>query len=533
MSSSSSDIRGNNEERTIRLIKPRPKNIMRIIFSRFMFILMMILLQVFILIMLYLIFEEYVAHINVIMSIFSILMVIYLYNSGMDSTSKLTWMMLIGLFPVPGAMFLGFTRLDLGSRRLKKSLRYARDLTVDLIPQDPDVLEALGEEGDDMKCLYNFVQKTGNYPLFMNTSVKYYPDGQEFFEKVLEDLEQAKKYIYMEYFIISEGYMWGRILEVLSRKAAEGVDVRVMYDGMCEISLLPADYTERMRKLGIECRAFSKIYPFLSTYYNYRDHRKILVIDGDVAYTGGINLADEYINRKPRFGHWKDTAIRLEGDAVVSFTEMFLLLWNIYLAEENPFEKVRKYRSRKSEEASGFVLPFSDSPLDSYQVGEAMFLETLGKSQKYVHIMTPYLIIDDTMKNALKLAAIRGVDVTLILPGIPDKKAAYAIAKSHYSELVEAGVKIYEYTPGFVHSKVMVSDDIKAMVGSINLDYRSLYHHFECAAYLYRCDAIPDIEKDFYETLKKCRRVTPDTIKNENIGYKLAAALLKFVAPLM
>ena len=520
------------EERIVRLIKKRPKNILRVIFSRFMFIALMIVLQLAILVMLYLIFEEYVAHINVIMSIFSILMVIYLYNARMDSTSKLTWMMLIGLFPVPGALFLGFTKMDLGSRSLKKRLLSVRDLTTDMIPQDQEVLDKLNEENSDLADLYQFVKHTGNYPVFGNTSVKYFPDGHDFFESVLEDLESACDFIYMEYFIIAEGYMWGRILDILERKSREGVDIRVMYDGMCEIGLLPADYTERMKKIGIECREFSKIYPFLSTYYNYRDHRKILVIDGKIGYTGGVNLSDEYINLKPRFGHWKDTAVRLEGDAVVSFTEMFLLLWNIYLKEPS-FEKVKDFVPHKVEDASGFVMPFADSPLDSYQVGEAMFLDTLGKSKKYVHIMTPYLILDDTMKNALKLAALRGVDVKLIVPGIPDKKAAYAIAKSHFSELINAGVGIYEYTPGFVHAKVMTSDGTKAMVGSINLDYRSLYHHFECAVYMYKSDAIPDIENDFETTLGKCRKVTEETIKNENIGYKLAAKLLKFVAPLM
>ncbi len=520
------------EGRVLRLTKPGLHGILRIVFSRFMFILLMIAVQVVILIMLYIKFAEYVANINVIMILFSILMIIYLYNSNMDSTSKLTWMMLIGLFPVPGALFLGFTRLDLGSRSMKRALLTTSEDTKDKIPQDPKVIEKLEEDGGDFEDLYHFVSKTGNYPVFENTEVTYFPDGHDFFDSVLEELEKAEKYIFMEYFIIGEGYMWGRILDILSRKAKEGVDIRVMYDGMCEVSLLPSDYTERMKKIGIECREFSKIYPFLSTYYNYRDHRKILVIDGKVAYTGGINLADEYINLLPRFGHWKDVAVKLTGDCVVSFTQMFLQLWNIYKPDPS-YEEVEFFEPVKPANPSGFVLPFADSPLDSYQVGEAMFLDTLGRSKRYVHIMTPYLIIDDTMKNALKLAALRGVDVTLILPGIPDKKAAYAIAKSHYPELVKAGVNIYEYTPGFIHAKVLVSDDIKAMVGSINLDYRSLYHHFECAAFMYKCDVCSSIEEDFQKTLKKCKKVTFETIKYEKIGYKLAAKLLKFVAPLM
>ncbi|MCR5200625.1 MAG: cardiolipin synthase [Saccharofermentans sp.] len=520
------------EGRVLRLTKPRFKGILRIIFSRITFIALMIILQVVILVMLYLIFEEYVANINAIMVVFSVLMVIYLYNSNMDSTSKLTWMMLIGLFPVPGALFLGFTRLDFGSRSLKRSLIAVKEKTSDRIPQDPKILQTLEDDGGNMEDIYRYMSKTGNFPVFENTSAKYYSDGHDFFEKILEDLETAKDYIYMEYFIIGEGYMWGRVLDILARKASEGVDVRVMYDGMCEIKLLPPDYPERMKKLGIQCREFSKIYPFLSTYYNYRDHRKITVIDGRIAYTGGVNFSDEYINLEPRFGHWKDNAIRLEGDAVRSFVQMFLELWNMPYPDPS-FDKVDNFEPHKVDDASGFIMPFSDSPLDSYQSGEAVFLDTLGRSEKYVHIMTPYLIIDDTMKNALKLAALRDIDVVLILPGIPDKAAAYAIAKSHYKELITAGVKIYEYAPGFVHAKAVISDDIRAMVGSINLDYRSLYHHFECAAYLYKNDAIADIEKDFQETILKSNKVTFESIKNEKIGYKLAAKLLKFVAPLM
>ena len=520
------------EGRVLRLIKPRPKGILRVIFSRFMFILLMIIVQIVVLVTLYILFDEYVANINTLMLVFSVMMVIYLYNSGMDSTSKLTWMMLIGLFPVPGALFLGFTRLDFGSRKLKRNLLDVKQKTEGRIPQDKAVTDALALEKADMAGLCHYMSNTGNFPVFMNTSASYFSSGSDFFEKLLEDLEQAKDYIFVEYFIIAEGYMWGRVLDILADKASEGVDVRVMYDGMCEISLLPPDYTARMNNLGVKCKEFSRIYPFLSTYYNYRDHRKILVIDGKVAYTGGVNMADEYINLKPRFGHWKDNALRLEGDAVRSFTQMFLELWNLYIPDPS-FDQVDNFESVKIEGSTGFIMPFSDSPLDSYQAGEAAFLDTLGHAEEYVHIMTPYLIIDDTMKNALKLAALRGVDVSLILPGIPDKAAAYAIAKSHYSELIKAGVSIYEYTPGFIHSKAMVSDGIKGMVGSINLDYRSLYHHFECAAYMYKCDVIADIEKDFQETVPKCRKVTPETIKNEKLGYKLMAKLLKFVAPLM
>ena len=289
-------------------------------------------------------------------------------------------------------------------------------------------------------------------------------------------------------------------------------------------------FLHRLEKLGIRCKAFAPIQPFLSTHYNYRDHRKILVIDGKAAFTGGVNLADEYINRKERFGHWKDTAILLRGEAVQSFTLMFLQMWN--LTEKEPRWDEALLPSPPVE-AEGYVMPYCDCPLDDYKVGESVYMDILNRAKDYVHIMTPYLILDNEMETALKFAAQRGVDVKLILPGIPDKKAAYALAKSHYQYLTAAGVKLYEYTPGFVHAKIFVSDDVKAVVGTINLDYRSLYHHFECAAYLYGGPTVGDVERDFQRTLEQCRRVTPETIRHEKLGYKLGGSLMKLVAPLL
>ncbi len=317
----------------------------------------------------------------------------------------------------------------------------------------------------------------------------------------------------------------------------------VMYDGMCELSQLPHDYTKRMKKIGIHCKAFSPLTPFLSTYYNYRDHRKILVIDGKVTFNGGVNLADEYINKIERFGHWKDTAIMLKGEAAKSFTLMFLQMWNIsektpefkkYLEEEKSENMSDLEHQKKGQKAErGYVMPFGDCPLDDDKVGENVYMDILNRATDYVHIMTPYLILDGELQRAIEFAAQRGVEVAIILPGIPDKKAAYALAKSHYKSLLKAGVKLYEYTPGFVHAKVFVSDDKKGVVGTINLDYRSLYHHFECATYLYQVDCIKDIEADFKDTLSKCREITKETIRNEKLYYKVVGGVMKFIAPLM
>ena len=349
---------------------------------------------------------------------------------------------------------------------------------------------------------------------------------------MLKQLESAQHFIFMEYFIIDEGLMWGRILEILAKKASQGVDVRIMYDGACEFALLPHDYPKRLKALGIKCKMFAPVSPFVSTHYNYRDHRKILVIDGHTAFNGGINLADEYINEKKKFGHWKDTAIMLKGDAVRSFTLMFLQMWGIDERKDETAQFL-SYPSFPADHAGGYVIPYGDCPLDNDKVGERVYMDILNRSLEYVHIMSPYLILDGETETALKFAAERGVEVVLILPGIPDKSIPYALAKTHYASLLESGVRIFEYTPGFVHAKVFVSDSREAIVGTINLDYRSLYHHFECATYLYGVDCVTQIEAVFQATLAKCRQVSMETVRKEKWHVKLTGYFMKAVAPLM
>ncbi|MBR5046761.1 MAG: cardiolipin synthase, partial [Eubacterium sp.] len=401
-----------------------------------------------------------------------------------------------------------------------------------ILKQADNVLKEIEHDGSGTDDLCKYLNKTGCFRIYDKTQVTYYPLGEKAFEAMLKELEKAEKYIFMEYFIIEEGYMWGRILDILIRNTREGVEVRVMYDGMCEMSSLPVNYYKLLEAKGIHTKAFSTIKPVVSSHYNYRDHRKILVIDGKVAFNGGVNLADEYINRIVRFGHWKDTAVMVKGQAAKSYTLMFLQIWNMH-SDKADYEEWLSLPDCSVEDAKGYVLPYCDSPLDDYKVGEAIYMDVLNRATDYVHIMSPYLILDGELETALCYAALRGVDVRLILPGIPDKKIAYALAKTHYKVLNNAGVKIYEYTHGFVHAKVFVSDDTKAIVGSINLDYRSLYHHFECATYMYKTDCIADIEKDIQETLKKCRRVTRESIKNEKFSYVLVGKLAKMISPLM
>lgn len=465
-------------------------------------------------------------------------MVLYLLNTDIEPTAKITWLVIIMLLPAFGALLFWYTQRDPQTRFERKRLNTLFELTKTAISQDPHVEAALAAQDRGAASLAHYIRSTGCYPVFDKTEITYFPSGEAAWQAILSKLTQARHFIFVEYFIIEEGLMWGSILEILAQKAQEGVDVRVMYDGACEFLKLPHDYPERLKAVGIACKIFGRLTPFLSMRYNYRDHRKILVIDGNIAFTGGINLADEYINAIQKYGHWKDAAIMLQGQAAKSFTLMFLQLWSVHEAEWDftPYlQQPPQALSGKdiSAPTGGFVIPYGDNPVDKRKVGECVYINILNRAVRYVHIMTPYLVLDGQMEMALKFAAERGVEVSLILPGIPDKKAPYALAKTHYASLLPSGVKIYEYTPGFVHAKIFVCDDREAVVGTINLDYRSLYYHFECATYVYGTDCIKDIEADYLEILKKCRTVTTKSSLQEKWQVKIAGIILKAVAPLM
>ena len=515
----------------LNLTKPKKGGLLHLIFSRFFIIVILLVVQILLVISFYGWLKGLLPFFSVILALFTLFGIVYLFCSGMDSSAKLTWMFIISIMPITGVAMLAFTQTNVGHRKIRQRVRELVDSTADALKQPEGVLEKLSADGSGTDDLVRYLNRSGCFPAYNRTKVTYFPLGENKFEAMIEEISKAERFIFMEYFIISEGYMWGRILKLLADKAKAGVEVRVMYDGMLEISGLPSNYCSLLKEHGIKAKTFSPIRPFVSSHYNYRDHRKILVIDGKTAFTGGVNLADEYINREERFGHWKDTAVMLKGDAAASFTLMFLQMWNLTETEAE-FEPWLD-AGDPAMPSDGYVIPYCDCPLDEDKVGEAVYMDILNRATDYVHIMSPYLILDGELETAIKFAAQRGVDVKLILPGIPDKKLAYALAKSHYKRLVDAGVKIYEYTPGFVHAKVFVSDDKKAVVGTINLDYRSLYHHFECAAYMYQTSCIPEIEKDYQDTLSKCRMVTHETIKNEKAYYKIMGSLMQFIAPMM
>ena len=384
--------------------------------------------------------KEIFPYYSIVESLFTLVMVLYLLNTDIDPTAKITWLVIIMLLPAFGALLLWYTQSDLGNRLARKRLNNLFALTQNSILQDSQVADALSAQDRGAGALAHYMRHTGCHPVFNQTEVTYFPSGKAKGKEMLIQLKLAKHFIFLEYFIIEEGLMWGSILEILVQKANEGVDVRIMYDGTCEFSTLPHDYPERLKNLGIKCRIFGRLTPFLSTRYNYRDHRKILVIDGRVAFNGGVNLADEYINVVNKYGYWKDAAVMLEGAAVKSFTLMFLQLWSVHEKEWNFNEYLNGPVKTVPVSASGFVIPYGDSPADENKVGECVYMDILNRAHRYVHIMSPYLILDGEMEMMLKFAAERGVDVKLILPGIPDKKAPYALAKTHYVSLLASGV---------------------------------------------------------------------------------------------
>ncbi len=516
----------------ISLLEKGKKGILSLVFSRLGLIMVLLAVQLWMIFSTFIHFRDYSPYYILVNTILSVTVFINVLNSSqLDPTSKITWIFVIAILPVFGSVLYWYIKNDIGFNALKYQLSKIMSKTKDIIPQSEEIVKELKNDSKDVALLAGYIGKTGCFPVYENTSVKYFPLGEDKFHQMLIELEKAEKCIFLEYFIIDEGFMWGKILEILARKASMGVEVMVMYDGSNEFATLSRDYPARLNKLGIKCKVFAPATPFVSTHYNYRDHRKILVIDGKVAFTGGVNLADEYINACEKYGHWKDTAIMLEGDAVKSFTLMFLQMWNITLPQLD-YEKYLDTQLSPSQ-YNGYVIPYGDSPLDGEKVGRRVYMDIINRANDYVYIMSPYLILDGELETSLKFAAARGVDVRIILPGIPDKKTPYALAKTHYKGLIGHGVKIYEYTPGFVHAKVFVSDDVKAVVGTINLDYRSLYHHFECAVFMYKTDCIPDIKADFNSTMEKTREVTEKSIKSEKLFTRILGRTVKILAPLM
>lgn len=450
-------------------------------------------------------------------------------NSDINSSYKISWILVIMSFPIFGVMFYIFFGNSSSSRKLRRKMSPYIQAERDLLSNEALDDNTLKNKPFSSARQEDYLRKSG-FTAYDGTKSVYLPSGEEKFKALLRELETAEKFIYLEYFIINEGKMWNTILDILEKKSKSGVDVRVIYDDIGCLLTLPVKYEKELEARGIKCRVFNKFKPFISKKLNNRDHRKIFVIDGKTAFTGGINLADEYINEFEKHGHWKDTAVMLKGKAARGFTVMFLTMWN-YLSGENPanYGCLPDY----CEESDGLVIPYCDSPLDEEPVGENVYLNIINNARKYVYITTPYLVIDDEMQNALTLAAKSGVDVRIITPHVPDKWFVHSVTRAHYRKLTSLGVKIYEYYPGFIHSKSFVCDDEIGVVGTINLDYRSLYLHFECAAWLCKTNCLDDIKRDFLKTLDECDEITYDDCLSVNVFVRALRLILKLFSPLM
>ena len=522
--------RSSQDNTHIFLLEKGKRGILNVIFGRTMLIIVLMALQVF---LLYWAFNRVrlMPYFYAALQVINVGLILHLVNKDSNPAIKITWILLVVLAPPMGIFLYLFVEMDWGHRVLNRRLSDLIQKTAPLMPDQPDVRRRAAEQSRELDALARYMYTHGGYDIYENTDVEYQTSGEACMEAMLRELDRAQRFIFMEFFIIDEGEMWGRILKKLEEKVEQGVEVRVLYDGTCALFRLPYRYPEMMEALGIRCKMFSPIRPLVSTHYNNRDHRKILVVDGRVAFTGGVNLADEYINAKTLYGHWKDVGVLLRGEAVRAFTLMFLQMWNIDESYENYAKYL--YIEHTAVPSRGYVIPYGDSPLDDERMGEMVYLDIINRATRYVHIMSPYLILDNEMITALTFAAKRGVDVAILLPHIPDKKYAFALAKTHYRQLLRAGVRILEYTPGFVHAKSFVSDDIKAVVGTINLDYRSLYLHFECGAYLYDCPAVTDIERDFNETAALCQAIGLEDLKKIGFFTRMLGWLMKVVAPLM
>ena len=457
--------------------------------------------------------------------------ILAIVNRNMPPESKVTWL-LFAVVPVFGFLLY----LMIGERRLSKkeiqqlekmdSMKFREDNSYDLR------VELKQENKSAFGIVKSLLSMDHNADVYDGTASQYFSLGEEMFEAMLDDLRSAKKFIFLEFYIIDPGLMWNRILEILVDKVQQGVEVKLLYDDIGCMATLPGDYTKRLRKMGIDAHKFNKVIPRMTVAYNNRDHRKILVVDGQIGYTGGINLADEYINHIVRFGHWKDGGVRLEGRAVKALTRLFLMNWYINRGEITDFD--RYHFDSQRVEGKGLYIPYGSGPKPIYkeQVGKAVYQNIINQAIDYVYITTPYLIIDYDLTEDIKNAAMRGVDVRIVTPFIPDKKLIQIVTRGAYPDLLEAGVKIYEYTPGFIHSKNVISDDELAVVGTINFDYRSLVHHYENAVLMYQTETIADIKQDFEDLFDVSKEISLETLQN-SWYQRLLKEIMQLFAPLL
>ena len=492
----------------------------------------LLLAQIALVVLLSMVLRQRMAVAYTVLELLAIAVAVRIYMMpGRSSSYKLGWFLLVLAVPVAGLILYFLWNGDRQQKRLDLKKKPSLDENEAVRGRSASSLEKLRRRCPqwgklaDYLCMQDFL-------LYQHTRVTYLPTGEVYLEDLLDKAEHAERFIFLEFFIVRTGKMWKGVEDILVRKAAQGVDVRLIYDDFGCLLGLPSDFVVKMERAHIRCIPFNPVVPLVSLVMNHRDHRKIVVVDGNTAYTGGINLADEYINEEERFGYWKDAALRTEGAAVWNFTVMFLDHWNAFRPSEEDYTPFMPQAEALSAQSDGVIQPYGDSPLDEEALAETVYLNIINQAQRYVYIYTPYFAVGETMLEALKAAAKRGVDVRLVLPGIPDKKLVFRLSRSYYLPLLQAGVRIYEYTPGFLHAKCWVSDDRAAVVGSINMDYRSLFLHFECGVLLQHNSQVAALRDDVRATLPQCREIHISDCRTSIPG-TLLDSVLRLLSPLM
>lgn len=507
------------------------KRILKLLTSRLVIVALLILIQAAVLV-LGVYYLNTFKIVNTILMVLSWGAVLYIISKPDNPMYKLAWIIPILVVPILGGLFY----LIFGKRKMRPSVKCYLSETVKraqgvVAAVDKNIAIKLRDEDESAYKMSKYIQNKAMAPIFQNTYSKFLSPGEKKWEYMLDELKKAKRYIFMEYFIIEDGIMWQGVLDILKQKVIEGVIVKLMYDDLGSVTTLSSKFPKDMAKFGIETRMFNPFVPSLDVFMNHRDHRKILVIDGNVGFTGGINIADEYINVTVKHGHWKDSSVVLKGDAVWNLTVLFLQLWED--RDKEPAFDFEKFKPDVHYETDGYVQPFGDSPLDEDLVGEMTYMNIINSARKYVYITTPYLILDNEMTIALCTAAQSGIDVRIVTPYIADKWFVHAVTRANYPRLVRAGVKVFEYEPGFVHAKTIVCDDKYAIVGTTNFDFRSFYLHFECGVFFYKTNSVHEVYADYTEMLKVCTEITLQKCQNVNGITKLVRAVLSVFAPLM
>ncbi len=510
------------------------KKLLNRLFSRVVLVSVGIALQLAFWLVLYLYLTFISAPLYIIFTAIGLIIVLFILNQRINPSYKILWAILMVASPVFGVAIYFFGGRSSIRPRMRRKFEELQVNNRYLLEEDETLRDKIQLQDLNAAHQSSYIRDYGGYPLQVHTKCRYYTSGEEMYEPFLKSLQDAKHYIFLEFFIIDQGEFWDELRELLIEKAEEGLDVRLIFDDMGCITRMPWHFYKELQEKGVQCAAFNPYRPIINIVFNNRDHRKICVVDGYIAYTGGVNLADEYVNFKQPFGYWKDTAISLEGEAVWNLTEMFLEMWSFVSGVSVHFEDYLPHVYHPDPfMGEGYVQPYCDTPLDHEMIGENVYMNMIHEAREYLYICTPYLIIDNEMMTSLCLAAKSGVDVKIITPGIPDKKMIFMVTESYFEQLIESGVEIYKFKPGFIHSKSFVCDDRYATIGTINLDYRSLYLHFENGVWLYDHPVIQYMKEDFLDTLGQCHLVTLNDCLNRSIFLRGFESILRLVGPLI